>query len=242
MKKMSLVEKIVTYAVNATIMLLAVLTMLFNVVSIKVSSSGLKEEISVNGYQALIGSSEVASEMAGATLIVLGLSIIMVMCLIITFSAIMTNNEDEMRSKTAKAFGCLLTMDLVYMVIGLVIYGHVKDMMGDSAATISTGAVWPFILSLLVASGYFVLGKLLFNKPEGARPARPSAPRYEEPRYEQPRYEAPRNEAPRYEQPQKEPAKSVEDTTATLIKYKELLDAGVITEEEFSAIKAELLK
>lgn len=59
---------------------------------------------------------------------------------------------------------------------------------------------------------------------------RQDAPKYEEPKYEEPKYEAPRS------------TMSADEAAEKLQGYKKLLEAGLLTQEEFDRKKAELLK
>lgn len=66
------------------------------------------------------------------------------------------------------------------------------------------------------------------------------APKHEEPKYEAPKYEEPKYEEPKYEEPRS--TMSADEAAEKLQGYQKLLDAGLLTPEEFAAKKAELLK
>ena len=79
--KKSIGEKIFGYAMAGGVILVAILTMAFNVVSVKVNGESYSEEISINGYQVLVGLT--TAEYFDTGFLGVGLAIMMVLSIVI---------------------------------------------------------------------------------------------------------------------------------------------------------------
>ena len=196
------------------VILVAILTMAFNVVSVKVNGESYSEEISINGYQVLVGLT--TAEYFDTGFLGVGLAIMMVLSIVIAVKAIL--GQDESFDKNlATAIACVVAFTVVYMCVGVSTVSSLGDQLApltDTARVIvMTGAVIPFVFSTSIAVAYVLIKKLVFEREKTEKVV----------------------EA-------KQKPTAYEDVTESILKYKELMDAGVITEEEFSAIKKDLLK
>ena len=151
-----------------------------------------------------------------------------------------------------------------YMIEGIV-YSSIA---GGYYIGLTTLAYVPLIFGVLLFVAYFVCVKMLPEKPlrkqEGADGAGQAAPYGAQPQYAAPaqpqQYGAPAQQygaQPQYAAPAQQPAAPAQqpapapsvstvgaemaECAKLLVKYKELLDQGVITQEEFDTLKAELL-
>ena len=184
--------------------------------------------------------------------------LMMVATLFVAFSAIATGKKDVMVKRTGFSVGMLVTVALLYMILGLVAQENVTNYhinnVGDEFYTysVSTQAYFPMIFAGVLFVAYVIFANLTENDSETQvikqivetqyvpaeqpKEAERPAPVMERP---DPVVERPAPAAKPYANIVK--AKNLEEASGMILKYKNLMDAGVVTKEEFEQIKAKIL-
>ena len=212
------IKKLIYPIFGAVVALFALLMPIFNLYD--VSMKGMDESETLSGYEALLANS--------SFLLLIGLLI--VVCILLAVLAFFEADEAKQKNYIFMATIILVIASLFYLICGcttLKQYDEYKDVEG---ITISTPSFWALIISAVLMATYCFLPKIV----EIITAPRPVvvAP-VEEPAVAPATTITPASEVA--------PAFSVEDITATLTKYKTLLDAGAITQEEYDKKKDELL-
>lgn len=99
------------------------------------------------------------------------------------------------------------------------------------------GNVLPLVCWFLIC-GWIVDPYAKTPAPQQVAPAAAPQPSYQPPVYSQPTYQAPQYQAPQYQVPQQQPDPAA---AQELGRYQQMLQAGVITQEEYNAARARIL-
>ncbi|MBR2375965.1 MAG: SHOCT domain-containing protein [Clostridia bacterium] len=226
-------KKLFTLLAALGTMLFAFLALCFNIVT--VSSDFADVSIAENGFD-LLGGTEYDDfvDCAGwlQTFSILLLIAVIAEALIYAYLAYTKNEKAE---KTLKIFVIVnVVLTLIYMINGFIAVGDVESAVSDLSdildedidiskyVDIKTEAFLPLIFTVLCAVAYFVLDRMpetVGVQPTAVKESVAAASASETKGYI-----------------------DDEHTADMLIKYKGLLDQGVITQEEYDQKKTELLK
>lgn len=232
------IKKLIYPVFGALIIVFALLTPIFNILDIpdyKMVINGY--DIFTSGHVSLLnGSSSTSVTISTISLYSICL-ILLFAAIIFAVNAIIEKDEDKQKTTIFKATLFLLVACCTYFIIGCAEVSSfektLKITMGEELAKEidhSSATIFPLLMSAVLAVTYFFLPKIveIITAPRPVVVA-PVA----EPAVAPATTITPASEVA--------PASSVEDITATLTKYKTLLDAGAITQEEYDRKKDELL-
>jgi hypothetical protein len=180
----------------------------------EMSLLGSKFDNSCNGYGALFEGYPSGMENSGIWVSIFTVIQMIASLILIVFAirTIVGSKDEEKIAKLAYRSTIISAIvTFVYMINGFVCVGEMKESLG-SYGTVETSAFFPFILALILLGAYFAVTKL----PAGAV-------------------------SQVLAKVQAQGGASETQTLDALVRYKALLDSGVITQEEFEKKKALLL-
>lgn len=230
-------EKVALIILNGLAVLAIVLMFLVPLLSNKITSDTTAKVI-ISGWDYYFGSSlyDKFEQIGEYTYGVMNPCTILMIGLALVFAAVAQPRAQQMRKLTAIAIGLILVGTVINLVNGIVMVNDVLDFHEQSQNSIvkyiydvSTASYWPMIVAIIAYIGYVVVAYIAKNK----QPEKQEEVEQMQKSVPQEKNEGSRKNAKNLIKK----AKNLEEASEILTKYKELLDAGIITQEEYERIK-----
>lgn len=221
----SIVKKWLIFIFALFVLVFAIVTPLFTLLSVSVKVNGVTVSSVANGYQLLVGvASEDAADYLGGIYPIITQAIValIVFAVIYSFKGMLDNENKKAVKSMDIAVICFFMASLFYFVVGINVVNCLLSLNLGSEFSVKTVSYFPFVIAIVFLVLWVVLRKTLYRDTERKDEI---------------------NCVETEDLPKKANKNSSDnaENLSLLIKYKELLDAGVLSPEEYYKAKSNLL-
>ncbi len=213
MERKLMLKKVCCIIGALLIIVLAMVSPFFKVISVSEKGGGINVDLSYNGLDLFF---EDSSVLAQGLIWMLGFAFSVIYAII----SLLSSDANVKEKRLEVAIALFVISAFLYLCQGIVEIEFVSENL-DNDVMVMTMAWFPLVFALLVGISY-IISKALINR-ENVR----------EKSYNRFGYNAIENK--------EDTNKSEPTVVETLVKYKELMDNGIITEEEYASIKEKIL-